>query len=182
MHTAVVWLGPGRPSLLPRVGWSHTYPTVTLLHGLALPRRAAEAAGAGGGAGDVGSAILLQLYEGPVGTGVGQAWSRTKTLPQAGQAWQRLSLPTSDSPCPLPAGFCVPQSPQGKNAGSQQKAYSMYSKAPSGYSQPCPHPRSLTSPCWGKFLESWDWMRPQTLSLEMSVHHPGSWGCWMHCH
>lgn len=47
----------------------HTYPTVTLLHGLTLPCRAAEAAGAGGGTGDVGTAILLQLYEGPVGMG-----------------------------------------------------------------------------------------------------------------
>lgn len=44
-------------------GWLAA-PTVTLLHGLALPCCAAEAAGAGGGAGDVGTAILLQLDEG----------------------------------------------------------------------------------------------------------------------
>lgn len=85
--------GPRVPSPLPSVGQGHTYPTVTLLQGLALPCRAAEAAGAGGGAGDVGSAILLQLYEGPRGNR--KASPGHTPGPRAGQASQRLSLPTS---------------------------------------------------------------------------------------
>lgn len=44
-------------------GWLAA-PTVTFLHGFTLPGGATEAAGTGGGAGDVGPAILLQLYEG----------------------------------------------------------------------------------------------------------------------
>lgn len=39
--------------------------SVKLLQGLSLPGGAAEAAGAGGGAGDVGSAAVLQLEERP---------------------------------------------------------------------------------------------------------------------
>lgn len=45
-----------------------------------------------------------------------------------------------------------------------------------------PHPRPLTSPCWGRSLENWGWMRSQTLSPEKSVRPLGSWGCWTHCH
>lgn len=53
---------------MPSPSWTgHTYPTVTLLYGLALSCGATEAAGTGGGTGDVGTAVLLQLYEGPAG-------------------------------------------------------------------------------------------------------------------
>lgn len=49
---------------MPRGGLG-TYHAVVLLQGLALPRRAAEAAGAGGGTGDVRPPVLFQLDKRP---------------------------------------------------------------------------------------------------------------------
>lgn len=134
------------PSALPE--WDrHTYPTVTVLHGLTLPCSAAEAAGAGGGAGDVGPAILLQLYEGPAGKGkrgkpgslaTETSLSSSLPRPRAGQPRPDLRLPTV-APCALPASLCAPESFRGKRQSLSARLEAEQTfQAPNGRSQSFP--------------------------------------------
>lgn len=75
-------------------------------------------------------------------------WERERDRPgHSPRPSPRQVRPGSDSSSlwPLPAGFCVSQSSQGKKAGSTWCIPGLQA-APAGPG-PCPHPRSLTSPC-----------------------------------
>lgn len=117
----------------------------------------------------------FNFIKGLQGTGRPTLVTRGQRAGQASHA--EIELAHQQLPTPLLVGFGAPESSQSKRSLGQRHISGLQ------VAKASPSPTlTLTFPCWDRFLESWDWMRSQTLSPEKSVRHPGSWDCWMHCH